>query len=192
MELNLINNIIQILTGAGISLSTTYFVSKNQVKRDKVKFENESKIKKEKREFEEISSNKKNILENIEKICGLLSYFEHSISLTSSVIDSSNKMNPEEFDKFYKKELKQLTKLKSLIVSRFPNLYNNIQIIDNHHNNYWGNQRLLLQLDIKSEKEDYLIIQKKIIEITYKTRSEINELITELKKISKDINNLNK
>lgn len=96
-------------------------------------------------------------------------------------------MKPEEFDKIYRKELEQLISLKSIIISRFPDFYDSILKIDGYHNNYWGNQRILLHVDYNENKEDFRVIQTKIIEIANETNREINELNRQLRKYSETI-----
>jgi len=188
MDGDLINSMALLITGATIPIITSYLNNKYQVRRDIMKYDNEREIEKEKREFDEAKNNRIYLIQNIEKVNGLLSYFEHSISLTSSVINSSNNMKTEEFDLIYRKELEQLISLKSIIIARFPDFYCNILRIDGYHNNYWGNQRLLLHIDINKDKEGYLALQREITEIANKTSSEIYELSNTLRNYSEKIN----
>lgn len=182
------NNIIHLITGAAIAIITSFFNNKFQLRRDIIKFENDRKIEIERREFEKANSIRLELLKTIEKIHELLNYFKDSISLTSSVIDSSNGISCQEFNMIHKKELKQFRNLKSIIQTRFPNLLNNILRIEGHHSNYWGNQNLLLGIDASTNFESYQIIQKKLIEIADKASSEIYDIQTALVKSCEMLN----
>lgn len=188
MDLNLANNITPYIVGAALPIITMAINNRLQVRRDLMKYDNDRRIETEKREFQEAKDNKVNMLQSIEKAYGLLSYFEHTISLTSSVIDSTNNLTSEEADAIYRKELKQLTSLKSIIIARFPDLYDDILKIDADHSNYWGNQRLLLKIDINTDYERYTTMQQIIITVVRKTNEDIYELREKFRNYSKTIN----
>jgi len=189
MNLSLVNNITPYIVGAAFPIITMFINNKFQVRRDIMKYDNDRKIESEKRKFEEIKNNKINLIQSIEKAHGLLSYFEHIITLTSSVIDSTNNMKIEELDANYRKELEQLTNLKSIIIARFPDFYDDVLRIDEDHSNYWGNQRLLLSVDISTDYETYTSIQQRIITVVRKTSGDVYELRTKLRNYSKSLNN---
>ena len=126
-----------------------YFFRKNRFKikseaqhltsapqREKETFQRDISFKKEKRQYEQNQIRINAIIEIIE----LLSYFEYSISLTSSCIDTTKKLSVTEHDNAYKKELIKIHRLVSLICVYTP-YYNYIRTIEGSHSVYWGRQR---------------------------------------------------
>lgn len=188
MDLSLTNNIVPYITGAALSIMTMIVNNRLQVRRDMMKYDNDRRIEAEKREFEEAKDNKVNMLQSIEKAYGLLSYFEHTITLTSSVIDSINNMTSEEVDVNYRKGLKLLASLKSIIIARFPDFYDDVLKIDADYSNYWGNQRSLLTINIDKDYDTYVSIQQAVIKVVRKTEEDIYELRERLREYSKSIN----
>jgi hypothetical protein len=184
----LIMDIPTLLTGAAIPIITTFFNNRSQTERDVLKYENDRKIEFEKREFEDVKNYREYLMKTVEEIHQLLSYFEHAISLTKSVIDSSKKLKSEEFDAKYENELEKLIQLKSIVVSRFPDYYDDVLKIGSLHNHYWGYQRGLLKIDVKENMKGYSSMQEKIIETANKTGKEIDNLIFKLKKYSEKVN----
>lgn len=180
--------IITLIIGGTISILTMYFNNKAQFHRDELKLKNDRIIENEKRQFEINNYHRDYLLKSIEEVHCLLIHFEYQISLTKSVIDSSKKLNFIDFDLYYENEIEKLSKLKSITLSRFPNHYDQVVKIDNLYNNYWGHQRLLLQIDVKNERENYSNLQGKIIEISNRTNEEMQNLIYEFKKHSNRAN----
>lgn len=191
MDYNFAYVVALFFTGAASSIITTYLNNKYQVQRDIKNNENDRKVALENRAFTEKKENRSNLTRSIERVNGFLSYLEHSISLTSSVIDSSRNMTSEQFSVIYRKELVQLRILKSIIISRFPDFYNHILRIEGHHNNYWGSQTRLLKINIKENMDAYERMLKQIIEIVNNTNSEISELNNELRKLAEETNKNN-
>jgi hypothetical protein len=189
MDSELLKNSILLITGATIPIVTTFFNNYSQRQREKLRYENDRKIDKERREFEEVKEYKIFLIKSIEDIAFLLGGFDKSISLTSSVIRLQRNMKIEEYDDAYQKELEQLIKLKGIILARFPNFYDIIVRIDGHHNNFWGHQRLLFQMNYDDDKEGYQIMTENIKEIAGKTSQEIGYFIDKLRKNSELINN---
>lgn len=177
-----------LVTGAAIPIITIFFNNRSQNKRDILKYENDRKMEFEKREFEDVKNYREYLMKTVEEIYQLLSYFEHAISLTKSVIDSSKKLKPEEFDMKYEKELEKLILLKSIVVARFPDYYDNVIKIEGLHNCYWGYQRSLLLPDVNDNIKNYSSKQEKIIETANKTSKEIDDLMFKLIKYSKKVN----
>jgi len=176
MNFEILNSIISASIGALIAILTTYFNHMFQAKRDNIKYENERIALSEKLEFEEKKEYRYKLIQSIEEIVYLLGLFENSISMTSSVIQSENNMNVNDFDILYQKEIIQLQKLKSLIISKFPHFYKQIQNIEGYHSNFWGTQRNLLRLDYDKNEDAYRSTLNRISQIVRDTYSEIADL----------------
>ncbi|KFF17766.1 hypothetical protein [Flavobacterium hydatis] len=189
MDLSDINHFILLLvTGAAIPIITTFFNNKSQTKRDTLKYKNDLKTAIENREFEEAKNYREYLMKTVEEIHQLLSYFEHNISLTKSLIESTKKLTPEESDTIYENELEKLIRLKSIVLSRFPDYYDNILNIAALHNIFWGNQRTLLGINIKENTEGYRLTTELLFETQNKTRKEIDLILVHLKKYSEKVN----
>jgi len=191
MDPEIIKYIVLLITGAAIPIITSLISNYTQRKRDILKYKNDRVSELEKREFEEKKEYRLFLIKSIEEIIGLLGIFDHSISITSSVIHSRKKLKIEEYDEVYQKEVEQLIKLKSIILARFPDFYDTVLKIDGCHNRYWGEQRLLLLNDIKTELNEFQIKMDRILEVANETTEEINNLIAKLRKYSESINNKN-
>lgn len=135
---------------------------------------NRNDIKKHKRELEKqrinlANENKKTLFEltnsEASKIFYNLSALESSVSLTSSVIDSSRSLSLEQFDLWYRGTLDHVHIIKASINSNFHECYNLIKIIEASFNNYWGLQRILLLIDVKTENERFGPQQQEVIKI---------------------------
>ena len=105
------------------------------------------------------------------------------------MIDSSKELKPEEHDLAYRSELEKMTKLKSLVIAHLPDMYSSVIDIEGNYNNYWGNQRILLHVDIKDKPDDFRAMQRKVIEIANKTTENIHLVIRSLQQLSIRINN---
>jgi len=173
--------------GAGITLLSVYFNNKNQIKRDQLKYQNDLNIERLRIENETHKKYRTELLQNIERFNNILGKIENSLSLTNSVIQSSNNLSSEDFDKKYLSEQIELVELESISIAFFPDLIDSIKRITALHNNYWGNQRLLLKINIKTKREQYISMQSRIIEISNKTFPEIRNIKTDILKISKKI-----
>lgn len=159
--------------GAGSSLLSTYLTNKNQLKRDNEKYKNDLLIQERKNEFEIKQNYRIELLADLERLNNIVGKLENSISLTSSVIESDKKLAYQDFDAKYQEELNGIIEVESLVISKFTEMHDTICKISGLHNQYWGNQRLLLMIDIKEEKERYIRMQRKIIEVANETASEI-------------------
>lgn len=85
---------IGVILGSIITLIGNNINNKAQRKREKETFQRDISFKKEKRQYEQNQIRINAIIEIIE----LLSYFEYSISLTSSCIDTTKKLSVTEHD----------------------------------------------------------------------------------------------
>lgn len=179
--------LVTLITGAAIPMLSTYFNNKQRYKRDKIRFEHEEKLEFNKQIFKSKKEYKQLQLKTIEEISSCLSYFEHSISLTSSVIETSRKMEVCEFDSLYKENLQQLIRLNSLVISIFPEFHENMMRIDGVYNQYWGYQRLLLMNNSKQDTKEFRTIQQEVIKVSNSARKEINEFVYDLIKISQKL-----
>lgn len=179
---------ISFLTGAFTSILLVIINNYYQRKRDTEQHNRE--IQKEKTKTSLITENdhKDFMIESIEKVSQSLFIYYESISLTYSVIDSSGQMTLEDFDRNYKEDVRQLSHLKSLILSRFPNLTHKISKVINHHNNYWGHQRLLVLQGKKIDQESLKSIQFKIVEIQNAVREELDQIEYAFYKIAVELN----
>ncbi len=173
MGTGIIISLISTGLGAGISLLSVYLNNKFQLRRDKLKYRNDFDLESFKIENESNHKYRTELLQNIERLNIILGNIENSISLTTSVIQSSNKLSSEEFDKKYLMERVELVELESIAIAYFPDLFDNIRRITGAHNNNWGHQRLLLETDIETDRKSYSSLQSKIIEISNETNLEI-------------------
>jgi len=182
-----LETIFTLIFGAGISLLTTYLNNRYSLKRDKFKFDNERQIEIDKRELDKQKETRLTLISNSESALSLIFEFEHSIGLTSSVIDSSAKMTHLEFDSKYRNELNVLVKLKALVATRFPDFYDKITKLDGLHNQYWGYQRLLL-IDTNQNGDNLMALTKEIrrieTEANEEVRNVVNELLTRTRRLS--------
>ncbi|MTD67702.1 hypothetical protein [Flavobacterium sp. LC2016-13] len=177
-----------VVTGAAIPIITTFFNNKSLTKRDIMKYENDRKIATEEREFEQSVNYKENLIKTVGEIYQLLSYFEHNISSTKSLIESTKKLTPDEWDTKYENELEKLIQLKSIVIARLPDYYDSIIIISNLHNVFWGYQRTLLMTDPKENMEGYRSLTEILIETQNKARKEIEYIILRLRKYAENVN----
>ncbi|MEO5181760.1 hypothetical protein ABH207_21625, partial [Bacteroides ovatus] len=120
------------------------------------------------------------------EIIELLSYFEYSISLTSSCIDTTKKLSVTEHDNAYKKELIKIHRLVSLICVYTP-YYNYIRTIEGSHSVYWGRQRTLLLIEYEEDKERYNNVLNTVVQTAQECSKNISNLIYELRKLSESL-----
>lgn len=170
------NEIISFLLGAGVTILTTLLNNRYQLKRDKLKFENDLILEDKKNEFELDKISRVELLSDLERLNTIVGKLEHSISLTSSVIESEKELSHLDFDSKYQKELEHLIELESLTVSKFTEIYDTVCSLSGLHNQYWGNQRLLLLTDINTDRESYVSLQSRIIKISNKSKKEISKI----------------
>ncbi|WP_440067370.1 hypothetical protein [Tenacibaculum discolor] len=189
METGIIISLISAGLGAGISLISVYINNKSQLNRDRLKYQNDFKLENLKIENDSNLKYRTELLQNIERLNIILGKIENYISLTTSVIESSHKLSSEEFDKKYIQERFEIIELESIVIAYFPDLFENIRRVNGMHNNYWGHQRLLLMTEIETQKESYVSLQKKIIEISNETYSEIDKTRNKIITVSENIKN---
>lgn len=113
----------------------------------------------------------------ISKIHMLLSEIEDQCTLTSSYIDLTIQLSQSDYNKSFKSELKNLRKLRMLVDLYYPEFQSRIDKICGISNKYWGYQQSLLLNDSKNDKDHYLSIDKKIIEL----QSELGGIIQSIK-----------
>jgi hypothetical protein len=186
--MDIIQTILTLIFGAGISVLTTYLNNKYSLERDKFKFDKERELERDKQELEKNKETQLTLITSSESALSLIYEFEHSIGLTSSVIDSSANMSYLEFDSKYKQELNIFVKLKALVAIRFPDFYDNITKLDGLHNQYWGYQRLLL-IDKNQNGKNLLSLTKEIRRIETEANQEIRNVVNELLTYTKRLSN---
>lgn len=170
------SNIVSTIFGSGITILIFLINEFFYRKRSKLEHKRNLDILIRNQQFE-LSKNFVNTL-NLEliKIHYHLSFLESNISLTSSVIVSSSKIDNINFDKNHKLELEHIYILKSSIYTHFPQCNNLIEKIDSLFNKYWGNQRMLNEINSHKEFESYKSMLEPIITICNDTSVSINEL----------------
>jgi hypothetical protein len=168
------------LLGVFIMGAFTYLSNKIQIK-NKYNIE---KLKIEKEQNENLRKEKLFAIKEINNIIGL---FERYISLTQSVIESSIKMDVNEFHLQYLEKDKRLVDLQTLIAIYFPDLFNEARELLGLHNKYWGNQNILLRIDIKEDRNGYSSVQRSIIEIAKKASIVIEKIREDISKKTEKI-----
>ncbi|WP_010665269.1 hypothetical protein [Marinilabilia salmonicolor] len=191
MTKEIIDNIIFLITGAAIPIIISLINNYTQGKRDIQKFKNDRISQQEKRKFEVQNEYKLFLRQSIEEIITLLGLLKHAVSITSSIIHSKKNISINEYDELYEKEVERLIKLKTLILTRFPEFSNKISSIEGCHNRYWGEQRMLLLINPKTELGEFQTKMERIFPITEETSNSIDMLIKELIKHSESIKKYN-
>lgn len=146
------------LLGAFIMGAFTYLSNKIQIKNNY----NIEKLKIEKKQKENLRKEK---LLAIKEINDIIGFFERYISLTQSIIESSIKMKVNDFHLQYLEKDKKLVEIQTLASMYFPDLLENIKKLFGVHSRYWGNQNLLLRIDITENFEGYKSMLKPITEV---------------------------
>lgn len=169
-----INGIIGFILGAGATLLTAFMNNRYQLKRDKLKFDNEFIIQEKKKHFDLNQINRKELLIDLNRLNLIVGKLENSIDLTSSINDSEKKLTHLDFDVKYQKEIDFIIELNSLSVLKFPEINDSACILSGLHNQYWECLRLLLLSN--KDKEDFSSSIKNIIEIKGKTAIEVSKI----------------
>lgn len=146
------------LLGAFTMGAFTYLSNKIQIKNNY----NIEKLKIEKEQKENLRKEKLLAIKEINDIIGL---FERYISLTQSIIESSIKMKVNDFHLQYLEKDKKLVEIQTLASMYFPDLLENIKKLFGVHSRYWGNQNLLLRIDITENFKGYKSMLKPITEV---------------------------
>ena len=149
---------IFVLLGAFIMGAFTYLSNKIQIKN---KYDIE-KLKIEKEQNENLRKEKLLAIKEINNVAG---QFERYISLIQSNIESSIKMNVNDFHLQYLERDKKIVEIQTLASIYFPDLLGNVRELFGVHSRYWGNQNVLLRIDIKEDFEGYKSMLKPIIEL---------------------------
>jgi hypothetical protein len=170
------DQIVSFLTGAFASILVVVINNYYQRKRDLEQHNREIQKENNKTTLSAEADHRSFMIESIEKVSQSLFIYYESISLTYSVIDSSGQLTLEDFDRNYKEDVRQLSHLKSLVLSRFPTFTHKISKVINHHNNYWGHQRLLVLQGKNIDLDSLKNIQIKIIEIQDAAREELDQI----------------
>lgn len=170
-----------IITGYGMNLIGTKMNNKAQQKRENEKYQRDIYFK----EIEEERKSNKERIKAITEIIELLSYFEHAISLTSGYIDTIKEISLNQHHDAYRKELKKLHRLNSLVCVYTPDYYNKMCAIEGNHNLYWGRQGALLGIDIKKNEKEYKEILDTVVQVSHECSKNITNLIYDLRELSK-------
>ena len=163
------------LLGALIMGAFTYLSSKIQIK-------NNYDIEKLKIEKEQKESLRKEKLIAIKEINNVAGHFERYISLIRSNIESSIKMNVNDFHLQYLERDKKIVEIQTLASMYFPDLLENVRKLFGVHSRYWGNQNILLRIDVKEEFEGYKSMLKPIIELGEEAFAITKEIRNQLSK----------
>ncbi len=175
--------------GSGIAFLTTYLNNKSQTQREIRKSENDFKIEKYKIDSDARLKYQMNISKHIEEASLIVCKIQHSISLTKSVIDASEKLNFQNFDQNYLIEIKKLSRVESKALIYFSQVYEKVRTLVSLYNNYWGQQRLLLMCDLTTEYQGYKARLIEIIQIAEKAYTIIEKIKGELLNIGNEILN---
>ena len=166
--------------GSGIAFLTTYLNNKSQTQREIRKSESDFKIEKYKIDSEARLKYQINISKHIEEASLTICKIQHSISLTKSIIDASEKLDFQNFDQNYLIEIKKLSIVESKALIYFPQVYEKIRTLVSLYSNYWGQQRLLLMCDLTTEYQGYKAQLIEIVQISEKAYTVIEEIKREL------------
>ena len=181
--------LIGAILGAGITLISVFLNNKFQLRRDSLKYVNDYNIEKLKIESETKSNHELSILNNIENAIQLLSEIQLEISLTKSVIDSSNNLKFKDFDVNYLKENNKLAQIQAKSLIYFPQVLNKVENIVGFYNNYWGHQRILLMHYEQDRKENPGGLFEKVIQASDNTSREIVIIKNDLLELANKITN---
>lgn len=176
--------------GSAITLVATYMTNKFQLKKEREKIKAQYDIEHLKIEEQKKENVRKEKILELQEISKITSYFTNWLSLTNSVIQTSMKMEIKDFDSQYLKNCDKIAELQAKSLIHLPDLYQDIIQLKNIHNTYWGNQRLLLGIDINQRYEAFADKQRIVIEVSDKaysiTRDVIEKISSEVNLISKD------
>lgn len=188
METGFTTTLLSTAIGSIITWITVYLKDVLQTKRDKFRFQHDFAVEKLKIESETSERHRSELLQNMKEVNNTIGKIEGSISLTASVIESSCKLNYNDFDQKHLDERLDLINVRSIAVIYFRDLINNIENVINLHNNYWGHQRMLLREDVNTNQQSYMALQKKIIEISNEALSEVVKIRHRTTEIAADVN----
>ena len=161
----LLGTLLGAIIGGFFTLRVTKINNISQLERDKENHKKDYDIEKLKIEKEQKESLRKEKLLAIKEINNVAGQFERYISLIRSHIESSIKMNVNDFHLQYLERDKKIVKIQTLASMYFPDLLENVRKLFGVHSRYWGNQNILLRIDVKEDFEGYKSMLKPIIEL---------------------------
>lgn len=168
--------IVSFSLGAMSTILVTHLNNRASNKRELQRINHERQTHFDKLRFEQLKSDKKEVVDNLKAFNLLLGKLEHSISLTSSVIESDRKMTISDFDTKHQEELSWLIELEAIAIVAFPNVHDEVLVLSGLHSHYWGNQRLLLMQDFEKDRKHFDVLQKEVIRIARESNVEIEKL----------------
>ena len=161
----LLGTLLGAIIGGFFTLRVTKINNISQLERDKENHKKDYDIEKLKIEKEQKESLRKEKLLAIKEINNVAGQFERYISLIRSNIESSIKMNVNDFHLQYLERDKKIVEIQTIASMYFPDLLENIMKLFGVHSRYWGNQNILLRIDVKEDFEGYKSMLKPIIEL---------------------------
>ena len=161
----LLGTLLGAIIGGFFTLKATKINNISQLERDRENHKKDYDIEKLKIEKEQKENLRKEKLLAIKEINNVAGQFERYISLIRSNIESSIKMNVNDFYLQYLERDKKIVEIQTLASMYFPDLLENIRRLFGVHSRYWGNQNVLLRIDIKEDFEGYKSMLKPIIEL---------------------------
>lgn len=161
----LLGTLLGAIIGGFFTLRVTKINNISQLERDKENHKKDYDIEKLKIEKEQKENLRKEKLLAIKEINNIAGQFERYISLIQSSIESSIKMNVNDFHLQYLERDKKIVEIQTLASMYFPDLLENIRKLFGVHSRYWGNQNLLLRIDITENFEGYKSMLKTITEV---------------------------
>ena len=161
----LLGTLLGAIIGGFFTLRVTKINNISQLERDKENHKKDYDIEKLKIEKKQKENLRKEKLLAIKEINDIIGFFERYISLTQSIIESSIKMKVNDFHLQYLEKDKKLVEIQTLASMYFPDLLENIKKLFGVHSRYWGNQNLLLRIDITENFEGYKSMLKPITEV---------------------------
>lgn len=179
--------VISGIAGGMLTLLSTIISNKYLLKRERDKIESQFDLKKLDIENEKSANIRKEKLLAVREINNTVGNFERLLSLTNSIIESSAKMGRKEFDYQYLEQYKDLVNLQTMVGIYFPKLYSEVRDLIAIHNKYWGNQRILLGINVYENFDNYVAMQKNIIEISDKAFVKIRNIREESLEMFKDL-----
>ncbi|GAA0892659.1 hypothetical protein GCM10009122_23380 [Fulvivirga kasyanovii] len=182
-----ITALLSSLIAATVALVVSRVNNKNQYARDLFKYETDNALEKKRDELGRAREYYFDQLNSLEQVNQILHRIIASADLTTSTIQSTKNLSVEEFDQQYLSQRDDLSKLAGIVIAKFPDMYSAVSKIDGLHNQYWGSQRELLQLDFQKDKERGTWRIENIVNVEREIFEESQKIINKSLEISENI-----
>lgn len=138
-----------------IGFLASWLGSRAQVKTALINAEKEIQLQKTNIHAARIEKDSEIKFKELEKMYAILSKIALENSLTIRYMQSTSKLNVDEFRDKYLSNCKALHEIQAMIAIRFPSMLEETNKIYGEANIYWGNQENLLRTDIKNDPKTY-------------------------------------